>query len=151
MEPPISDSPTAQKSVTRMCLALSNLFGWKVEGLDIRAAFLQSNDIDRVILMTPPKEFRVDDDVVWRIRKPIYGLNDGARKWLKKKLVEFGCKPLTLDPSVYVYHERGLICGFCVLHVDDFLIGGLPSFHEKVVSKLVSEFVVSTRKSGQFT
>ena len=154
VEPPISDSPTAQKSVTRMCLALSNLFGWKVEGLDIRAAFLQSNDIDRVVLMTPPKEFRVDDDVVWRIKKPIYGLNDGARKWfitMKKKLVEYGCKPLTLDPSVYVYHERGLMCGFCVLHVDDFLIGGIPLFHEKVVSKLVSEFVVSTRKSGQFT
>jgi hypothetical protein len=154
VEPPISDSPTAQKSVTRMCLVLSNLFGWKIEGLDIRAAFLQSNDIDRVILMTPPKEFRKSDDMVWRIKKPIYGLNDGARKWfmtMKKKLVEYGCKPLALDPSVYVYHAGGYMCGFCVLHVDDFLIGGLPLFHEKVVSKLVSEFVVSSRKSGHFT
>ena len=81
IEPPISDSSTAQKSVARMCLVLCNWFCWKIEGLDIRAAFLQSNDIDRVILMTPPKEFRKSVDVAWRIKKPIYGLNDGARKW----------------------------------------------------------------------
>ena len=81
IEPPISDSSTAQKGVARMCLVLCNWFCWKIEGLDIRAAFLQSNDIDRVILMTPPKEFRKSVDVAWRIKKPIYGLNDGARKW----------------------------------------------------------------------
>ena len=87
MEPPISDSPTAQK----MYIVLCNLFGWKIEGLDIRAAFLQSNDIERIILMIPRKEFRRNKDV-WRIKKPIYGLNDGARKWFittKKKLTEY--------------------------------------------------------------
>lgn len=68
----------------------------------------------------------------------------------EKKLLEYGCKPLALDPSVYVYHAGGYMCGFCVLHVDDFLIGGTLLFHKKVVSKLVSEFVVSSRKSGQF-
>ena len=153
-EPPVSDSPTAQKSITRMCLVLCNIFGWKLEGLDIRAAFLQSNDIDRVILMRPPKEFRKGEDVVWKIKKPIYGLNDGARKWfitMKKKLIGYGCEPLALDPSVYVYHVNKALCGFCVLHVDDFLIGGNSLFHQNVVSKLVSEFVVSSRKNGQFT
>ena len=137
-----------------MCIVLCNLFGWKIEGLDIRAAFLQSNDIERIILMIPPKEFRRNKDVVWRIQKPIYGLNDGARKWfitMKKKLTEYGCKPLMLDPSVYVYQVNNVLCGFCVLHVDDFLIGGNSLFHQNVISTLVSEFVVSSRKSGKFT
>ena len=48
----------------------------------MRAAFLQSNDLERTVLMKPPKEFRVSDDVVWKIKKPVYGLNDGARQWL---------------------------------------------------------------------
>ena len=153
-EPPASDSPTAQKSITRMCLILCNLNGWKVEALDIRAAFLQSNNIERMILMVPPKEFRKDKDIVWRIKKPIYGLNDGARKWfitMRKKLVEYGCTPLSLDPSVYVYKSEGYLSGFCSLHVDDFLIGGDPSFQEHVVQRLISEFVISTQKIGKFT
>ena len=44
MDPPVSDSPTAQKSVTRMCLVTCNMFNWKAESLDICAAFLQSNE-----------------------------------------------------------------------------------------------------------
>ena len=154
MDPPVSDSPTAQKSLTRMCLVMCNMFNWKAESLDIRAAFPQSNKIDRVVLMTPPKEFRKGEDIVWRIKKLIYGLDDGARKWfitMKKKLTQYGCIPLALDPSVYVYHVSNQLCGFCVLHVDDFLIGGNSLFHQNVVSKLASEFIVSHRKSGQFT
>ena len=153
MDPPVSDSPTAQKSVTRMCLVTCNMFNWKAESLDIRAAFLQSNEIDRVVLMTPPKELRKGEDIVWRIKKSIYGLNDGARKWfitMKKKLTQYGCIPLALDPSVYVYHASNQLCGFCVLHVDDFLIGRNSLLHQNVVSKLASEFIVSHRKSGQF-
>ena len=56
-----------------------------------------------------------------------------------------------LDPSVYVYHVNNVLCGFCVLHVDDFLIVGNSLFHQNVISKLVSEFVVNSRKSGKFT
>ena len=70
---------------------------------------------------------------------------------MKKKLTEYGCKPLMLDPSVYVYHVHNVLCGFCVLRVDDFLIGGNSLFHQNVISKLVSEFVISSRKSGKFT
>ena len=154
IEPPVSDSPTAQKSVTRICITLCNMFNWTIEGLDIRAAFLQSNEIDRIILMKPPREFKKNSNTVWRIKKPIYGLNDGARKWyitMKGKLTEYGCTPLTLDPSVYVYQVQDQLCGFLVLHVDDFLIGGNGLFYEDVVSKLTSDFKVSSRKKGQFT
>ena len=152
-EPPVSDSPTAQKSIARVCITLCNMFNWTIEGLDIRAAFLQSNELDRVVLMKPPKEFKKNNNTVWRIKKPIYGLNDGARKWyitLKAKLTEYGCKPLTLDPSVYTYQVQNQLCGFLVLHVDDFLIGGNTLFYEDVVSRLISDFKVSSRKKGQF-
>ncbi|KAL5262651.1 hypothetical protein ACHWQZ_G008148 [Mnemiopsis leidyi] len=151
---PMSDSPTAQKSVMRMCIIICNMFGWKLESLDIRAAFLQSNELDRTVLLIPPKEFRKDSETVWRIKKPIYGLNDGARKWfltMKKKLTHYGCTPLNLDPSVFVYHVDGQLSGFCVLHVDDFLIGGNNKFHDNVVNKLSNEFEISSRNHQKFT
>lgn len=150
---PPSDSPTAQRSLARMCIILCNWNRWEIQSLDVRSAFLQSNDLDRTILMKPPKEFRKDSSTVWKIKKPIYGLNDGARKWfitMKNKLVEYGCKSLRLDPSVYVYHHHGELCGFCVVHVDDFLLGGNDNFHNAVVSKLCKDFRLSSKKSQNF-
>ena len=44
--------------------------------IDIRAAFLQSDPLDRVILLKPPKQFRKDSDTLWLLLKPVYGLND---------------------------------------------------------------------------
>ena len=69
---------------------------------------------------------------------------------MKKKLIDYGCFPLNLDPSVFVYHENGQLSGFCVLHVDDFLIGGNKSFHDSVVNKISKEFEISSRNHGKF-
>ena len=150
---PPSDSPTAQKSLIRMCIILCNWKGWEIQSLDVRSAFLQSNDLDRIILMKPPKEFRKDSDTVWRIKKPIYGLNDGARKWfitIKSKLVEYGCKPLKLDPSVYIYHHNNELAGFCVVHVDDCLTAGNQVFKSHVLCHLCSYFSLSSKRTKQF-
>ena len=150
---PVSDSPTAQKSLARMCLAICNWKQWEIKSLDVRAAFLQSNDIDRIVLMKPPKEFRKDGDIVWKIKKPIYGLNDGARKWfitMKKKLSNCGCTSLKLDPSVYVFHHGGKLSGFLVVHVDDILVGGDHNFQQNVLNSVCSDFKLSTMKSKQF-
>ena len=104
--------------------------------------------------MIPPKEFRTSNEIVWKIKKPIYDLNDGARKWfitMKKKLTEYGCKPLTLDPSVYEYHVENELSGFCVLHVDDLLIGGNDKFYKEIIEKLSAEYEISSRNKGTFT
>ena len=137
-----------------MCIILCNWNGWEIQSLDVRSAFLQSNCLDRRILMKPPKEFRTDPNLVWLIKKPIYGLNDGARKWfitMRNKLIEYGCKPLKLDPSVYVYHHSDKLAGFCVVHVDDILIGGEKVFHDNIITKICADFMLSSRKSKQFT
>lgn len=151
---PKADSPTASKSSSRMCIIFCNMFNWELQSLDVRAAFLQSNTIDRIILMKPPKEFRKDGpEIVWKINKPVYGLKDGARGWfltLKKELLEWGCKPLKLDPSVYTYLYENQLAGFLVIHVDDFMIAGNEQFHINVIDKIVNKFEISSRNSGKF-
>ena len=153
LDAPISDSPTASKIVLRTCLVIANIFDLKLKALDIRAAFLQSETIQRVVLVKPPKEFRKNNEIVWKLNKPVYGLNDGARCWfmtVKKRLLEFGCTPLKLDNSVYVYQKEGRLKGFIVVHVDDFLVGGDCSFKASVVDKLTETFQIGSRKEGHF-
>ena len=152
--PPVADSPTASKSVTRIFIALANLYKYKFVGLDVRAAFLQSEPLDRLILVKPPKGYRTDDNTVWRLKKPVYGLKDGARAWfltVKKELLDYGCTQLLLDNSVYVYHSGGVLAGFLVVHVDDFLAAGNVEFEEKVLKRLQAKFQIGTEKEGEFT
>ena len=152
-ESPPSDSPTAQRSLARMCMILCVQNGWEIQSLDVRSAFLQSEDLDRTILMKPPKEFRKDSETLWKIKKPVYGLNDGARKWfitMKNKLVKYGCRSLKLDSSVYVFYHNGKLSGVAVVHVDDFLLAGDSVFHHDVISKLCNDFQISSRESKRF-
>ena len=53
--------------------------------MDIRAAFLQANKLDREVFMKPPEDVRKEGKI-WKPLKPLYGLDDASRKfWLKVK------------------------------------------------------------------
>ena len=58
---------------------------FKLRSIDKRAVFLQARELDRDIFLMPPKEIR-KEGYVWKLKKPLYGLNDASRKfWLKVK------------------------------------------------------------------
>ena len=68
--------------------------GFKVVSMDIRAAFLQANRLDREVFMKPPEDIRKEGKI-WKLLKPLYGLDDASRKfWLKVKetLSELGLR-----------------------------------------------------------
>ena len=62
---PQADSPTANKSIIRLFIAISNILGFEIKALDVKRAFLQSNAIKRTILVKPPKEFRTNKEKEW--------------------------------------------------------------------------------------
>ena len=110
--------------------------------------------MDRLILVKPPKEKRTDSNMVWRLKKPVYGLNDAARAWfmtVKEELILYGCVQMPLDKSVFVYQPNGEFSGFLNIHVDDFLGAGNIDFHEKVIKRLKEKFQIGTEEHGDFT
>lgn len=152
-DPPKGDSPTAGKNILRMFLALAGAHGWKVEMMDVRAAFLQSDKLTRTVLVKPPKEFRRDSHTVWKLNKPVYGLIDAARCWYKtvKRVLEgLGCTALKLDKSIYIYHHNNKFAGFLIIHVDDFLVGGDETFKTAVINQLVRKFQIRCREQDEF-
>ena len=151
--PQVADSPTAGKCVTRTFIMLANMFEYKLLCIDVRAAFLQSKPLDRLILVKPPKEKRTDNNMVWRLKKPVYGLNDAARAWymtVKEELILYGCVQMPLDKSVFVYQPNEEFSGFLNVHVDDFLAAGNRDFHEKVLRRLKEKFQIGTEEYGDF-
>lgn len=80
------DSPTASKVSQRLFLSKATIKGWKVFSLDVSAAFLQGDFIDREVYVIPPKEFTSTrperrEAILWKLVRPLYGLTDASRKW----------------------------------------------------------------------
>ena len=76
-----SDSPTIGKSTFRSMLAVIVHRGWTIKTTDITSAFLQGDKVERAIYMKPPPEAGLPKNKVWKITKPLYGLNDANRKF----------------------------------------------------------------------
>ena len=51
-----TDSPTCSKKGLRLIMAISGAYNWVCHSLDIKAAFLQGNSIEREVFLKPPPE-----------------------------------------------------------------------------------------------
>merc|ERR1711867_204775 len=83
IDQPQSDSPTAAKESFKLLMALSICYNFKIVSMDIRAAFLQAKTLDREVFVRPPKD-QENEGVIWKLLKPLYGLDDASRKFYLK-------------------------------------------------------------------
>ena len=118
------DSPTVTNTSLRIVFTLAVSFRWKLESLDITSAFLQADKIYRNVFIKPPAMFRTNG-LVWKLKKPLYGLGDSARMWyftLHRTLIETGCVNSKLDKSLFCYYVNNKHIGVVVTHVDDCML-----------------------------
>jgi transposase InsO family protein len=138
-----SDSPTVHKESLRLFLAAAATLGNDIHSIDIKAAFLQGQVIDRVIYVQPPKECESDTSVVWKLNKCVYGLVDASRNWflsVKKELQLLHCEESKLDPALFYWHQGDKLDGLFLMHVDDFLWAGSDRFKQDVILPLRMKF-----------
>ena len=148
-----SDSPTIGKPTFRLMLALVAQEKWIIKTTDITSAFLQGDSIDRTILMKPPKEAALDDNKLWKLSKPLYGLNDASRKFYLKVtaiLRNSGCHQSIYDPALFYYVKEGKLHGLVGTHVDDFIHAGSDIFEKTVMKKIYEQFVVGKTEEKEF-
>ena len=82
-----SNSLTVSKESFKILMAVAANSNFKLASVDIRAAFLQSRTLDRDVFMQPPPDIR-KQGIIWRLKKPLYGLDDASHKfWLRVKEV----------------------------------------------------------------
>lgn len=148
-----TDAPTVDKTSIRTFLTIVAMNEWDAGSLDVKAAFLQSHELQRIVHMIPPKDIQ-KPNIIWKIKKPVYGLRDSAMNWyntLSSDLKELGCEQSALDPTVFRYYEGNTLLGLFVCHVDDFLYSiGTKVFSDQVVSKLHKKYSISSQNLGSF-
>ena len=145
------DSPTCTKDSLRLMFTVVASNSWKCNSIDIKAAFLQGNKIERDIFVKPPKEFYSGS--IWKLKKNVYGLNDAARAWyfrMKDFLLSLNMKACSVDPAVFYYLFDAKIEGIICIHVDDIFWAGTSRFSEHVIKSIHVEFRVGSESAGTF-
>ena len=112
--------------------------------------------MDREVFVYPPVERRVPG-VIWRLKRPCYGLADASRGFhisFTQKLEKFGCTKSFLDPALYTFFEKksakDVLHGLAVSHVDDVLHAGDQVFEDKVVKPLKQAFKFGAEEEAKF-
>ena len=150
---PRSDSPTVDRMSTKLLYAVTaQMKGWTLESIDVTAAFLQGDELDRDIFVVPPKEAN-NQGLLWKMKKAAYGLCDASRRWWTKVveyLISLGGRTMIGDECVIYFHVDGYLRGMVTIHVDDFQSGGDPYFRKNVMDKLAEMFKISKREITKF-
>ena len=117
----------------RLLTALAAVFGLRIWSQDVTQAYLQSADqLMRDVYIRPAKEFRLNENQLLRLLKPLYGLTDAGDYWdatmtnhLKNDL---GMSQTSLDISLFFKMIRGKLAGMSGMYVDDGIHAGNDEF-----------------------
>ena len=145
-----ANSPIVSKLGIRVLFAIAASNEWPLEVIDVKSAFLQGDQLDRELYMEPSSEEK-KPNVIWRLNKAVYGLNDAQLKWyecLDKELIALGCVRSKLDTACYIYREEGQLAGIACIYVDDVIATGNKTFNKKVLCRLKDAFLIGETEEG---
>ena len=100
----------------------------------------------------PPDDVKKEGKI-WKLLKPLYGLDDVSRKFylkVKETLKELGLKTLPGDDAFYYENRDGNLLGVNLSHVDDFTIAGEEEFVKRIVKGISEKFTVSKVEENEF-
>ena len=142
------------KTTVRLFLAVVASLEWQVKTTDIKSAFLQGRSLDRNVCVKPPKEADVEEGIVWKLKRCLYGLADASRQFylsVKEKMLALGCMQSKVEPSLFYLNVDGELQGMLVSHIDDFLHAGSAVFEQKVMAPLRERFKVGKLEEKSFS
>jgi Reverse transcriptase (RNA-dependent DNA polymerase) len=146
-----SDSPVASSAAQRLVLALLAEKQWILNSWDFTTAFLQGKSLTRDVFVVPPIDF-VGSHVVWRLKKPIYGIVSAPKSWFNR-LIEVcrasGLTTATTDKDFLIMTSGEQVVGVLALHVDDAIGGGTEEFHG-VMAKIGETLSVGSHDTSNF-
>lgn len=122
--------------------------------MDFKSAFLQGMELSRDIYIRPPPEAGVDN-VLWKLKKCVYGLADASLYWynkVKELMLNSGGKMSRVDSAVFYWQdEQSEVTGILACHVDDFFGAGSEDFVTNVIPVLKSVFHVGREEHENFS
>ena len=147
------DSPTVKRVSIKLMMAIAAQMGWQVRCQDAKSAFLQSKELQRDIFVVPPKECQYSKPTLWKLKRPMYGLDEASYLWyetIKDFMEEKGCRRPMSDPAFFYYIKEDRLEGIATTWVDDIFSCGSEVFQRDVMDPLTERFKFGTFHKGDF-
>ena len=149
-----SDSPTASLLAFNLLCALAVVQKWVIAASDASTAYLQSQGINRLLILRPPRPPPpgVSSHDLFRAKGSIYGTKDAGRSWWKKlfrALRHHGWVMSRIEAALFFLFDAGALVGICLSHVDDLFSAGEGAKYEGSLSKLEKELHLKVQR-GKF-
>ena len=148
-----TDSPTVNKNSLRLLLTLATTHKTKIQSIDFSSAFVQGVQIDREVYLQPPPDIRKNNpDLIWLVKKRLYGFRDASRAWwqeIHSALISRGMTQSKYDKALYFKYKNGKLNQVAALHVDDLL--NIEIEEEGLLDFLSQKYAVSKREIDNFT
>lgn len=148
------DSPTCGSDSVKMIMAIICQNKWQLNSMDIKAAFLQGQELTRDIYIRPPTEAQ-SKDIIWKLKKCVYGLTDASLFWYKRvkdTMEQLGATVSKVDPAVFFWLDDSYkVMGILASHVDDFIWGGTDTFSKTIIPQLKAVFQVGREEHQSFS
>ena len=149
----LSNSPTCSKESMRLVLNIITSSKWLWWSIDIKSAFFQNKNIDRVVYIKPPKEADCQDTTLWKLNTTIYGPYEASRSWyfnVKKELIGLVAIVCKSDLAVFVRHNQSKVNRLLCTNVDDFLFKGTELFLTKLINPIKRVFTNGSEHCAAF-
>ena len=151
-----TDSPTGDVDAHNLVFSWCASNKVKIRSADIKSAYLQGKQNDRIILYRIPKggipEEGIAEGDVLAARVPIYGTKDAGRGfWLRLKEVAEGAgyKLNKILPTMFALRDNEKIVGVMTSNVDDLLYGSLEGYEDSM-KKILETFSVREINDAPF-
>ncbi|CAN1262899.1 Retrovirus-related Pol polyprotein from transposon TNT 1-94 [Linum perenne] len=119
-------APVVKYKTLRLLLAMTAVFNWELEQMDVKTAFLHG-DLKETMYMKQPEGFidKSKPDHVCCLKKSIYGLKQSPRQWNIKFdscMRSLGFTRSNYDSCVYFKRNLPKPPVYVLLYVDDILL-----------------------------
>ena len=129
-----------------MFLAYAANKNFKVYQMDVKSAFL-NGELEEEVYIEQLEGFPLttEKDMVWKLKKAFYGLNQAPRTWyarLDKHLAKLGFAKGIVDSNLYLKEIKdGLL--IIIVFLDDIIFGGDDEASNKFLEDMKNEFGMS--------
>ena len=114
---------TPSLTTLKLLLTLSSAFGWHIATGDVSTAFLHAA-VDGDIYVIPPLEYYPEGNVLWKLKRALYGLRNSPKLWQQHFAAcveKYGFVRMKSDPNLYVRSTKKL---YVLAYVDDLMFFG---------------------------
>jgi Reverse transcriptase (RNA-dependent DNA polymerase) len=138
--------------IFRFLISIAAERGWTLASLDIKAAYLQAEEYNRLVFVKTPRE-EGEYANLWLLMAAAYGHVDSGHLWYitsSKAMRQFGLSCRSLDSCTWILKKGNNVCLIVLVQTDNYFYTGLSGYISRFEQFVSQKFKVGSIEHDSF-